>query len=314
MTKVPSILLLRLKQLCRAIADAGVGIVLLALVVTFGMLMQVVVALQEMNWQAVGLLTLVLVWSLHISRKDLVFLRSVCKNKGVFKSVLTSEYIMLLSPLVLLYGWHGKWLQILALLAASIITALAADLFPVIHMQPSKRSLSFIPQKNFEIKSRVEKNPLFFAVIYGLSFFSVFHISFFIISIVVLSTFLADIFKYFEPTAMVHWKKEFVLKKITRNIVFLTLAYLPPFLICLFFQWEFKWMAIYAMVILISVATLAICFKYARYSPLYQEMDSSNTLSFLLLLSFLPGFILITIGYAFVQYFKAKKNMAYYFG
>ncbi len=314
MSKVPFILLLRLKQFQRAIAHAGIGVVLLALVVTFGMMMQALVALREMGWQDIGLIALVLAWSLQASRKDLLFLRSICQNGWVFKSVLVSENLLLLSPLILLYSYGGQWEQVLAITIAPIFTAMTVDLLPTAKKKQTKKNLHLIPQKNFEIKSRVEKNPILFLFIYALSFFSIFHISFFPISIIILSMFLADIFNYFEPTTMVHWKKNFVFEKIKQNVGILALAYLPPFLICLFFQWEFKWVAIYAMVILITMAALAINFKYARYSPLYPEMGSSNTLGFMMMLSFMPGFVLITIGYSFFQYFKAKKNMQYYFG
>ncbi|MEZ4955315.1 MAG: hypothetical protein R2825_17265 [Saprospiraceae bacterium] len=314
MSNVPFILLLRLRQVRRAIAQAGIGVVLLAALATFGMVMQMLAALREMDWPAVSLIVLALTWSLQAARKDLPFLRSICKNSWAFKSILSAEYLMLLSPLLLLYGWGGQWQQLLVVVGASLITALTAELIPITNKQQTKKSLPFIPQNNFEIKSRVEKNPILFSVIYGLSFLSFFHISFFPISIIIFSIFLADTFKYYEPTTMVHWKKDFVFEKLKRNIGFLLLAYLPPFFLCLLFQWNFKWLAVYTMAILLTVSILAICFKYANYSPLYPEMESSNTLSFLLLLSFLPGFILITISFSFVQYFKAIKNMEYFFG
>lgn len=314
MSNIAFILLLRLKQIHRAIAQAGIGVVLLAVLLTFGLFMQAMVALREMNWSTIGLISLALTWSLQVARKDLSFLRSICKDSWAFKSVLSAEYLLLLTPLMLLFGWDGQWQQLLTISVTPLITVLTTELIPIPHQQQIKKSFLFIPQKNFEIKSKVEKNPLLFAVIYFLSFLSFFHISFFPISIIILSIFLADAFKYLEPPAMVHWKQNFVLEKIKRNIGFLLLAYLPPFLLCLFFQWDFKWVAIYAMVILLTIVILTICFKYANYSPLYPELGSSNTLTFLLLLSFLPGFILITIGYSFVKYFKAKKNMHHYFG
>lgn len=314
MDKIQYILFLRLKQIKRAVTQAGVGVILLAALVTSGIAMQMMAALREMDWPTIGLISLTLAWSLQATRKDLPFLRSICKNSWAFKGLLSAEYLMLLSPLMLLYGWGWQWPQILVIAGASIITALTAELIPITSKQQTKKSLPFIPQNNFEIKSRIEKNPFLFAAIYGMSFFSFFHISFFPISIIILSTVLADTFKYLEPTTMVHWKKKFVFEKLKRNIGFLSLAYLPPFLLCLFFQWDFKWIAVYAMVILLTIITLTICFKYANYSPLYPELGSSNTLSFLLLLSFLPGFILITIGYSLVKYFKAEKNIRYYFG
>ena len=314
MSSIPSILFLRLKQVQRAIVQAGLGVILLAILVTFGMAMQIIVALREMDWPTVGLISLVIAWAIQASRKDLLFLRSICKNRWSFRSILAAEYLLLLFPLILLFSWDGRWLQMLAVTIAPFITALTVDLIPISSQRQTKKSLLFIPSKNFEIKSRVEKNPFLFSFIYSLSYFSFFHIAFFPVSIIIISTFLVDIFKYFEPSTMVHWHKSFVFEKTIRNVGLLFLAYLPPFLLTMFFQWEFKWVAVYAIVILITVTVLAICFKYANYTPLYPDMKNSNTIGFLLLLSFLPGFILITMGYSFVQYFKAKKNMDYYFG
>ena len=314
MSKILIILSLRLKQGLRAIVQAGVILVMFALLVTFGLAMKALVALQEMDWQAVGLLSFMGTLSLHMSRKDLSFLQSICNDAQTFKSVLASEYILLLSPLILLYVQGGQWRHILAMFIGTLLTVLITPLIPLPEKRTTKKPLFFLAHKNFEIKSRVEKNPLLFALIYSMGFLSFLHIAFFPISILIISTFLADTFKHLEPVPMVHWQKSFVLQKIKSNIRFLLLVFLPPFSGCLLFQWTFKWVAVYTMAILITVAILAICFKYANYSPLYPALGSSNTLSLLLLLSFLPGFILITIGYSFVLYFKAEKNMEHYFG
>ncbi|MEO1257891.1 MAG: hypothetical protein AAFZ15_03810 [Bacteroidota bacterium] len=314
MSKVLTILLLRLKQGWRATLEVGVVLVLFALLITFGLAIQILVALQEMGWSTIGQLSFAGILSVHAARKDLLFLQSICSNRWTFKSVLASEYLLLLSPLILLYACSEQWWHVLSIFTSTLLFVALAHLIPVSRKRPIKKSLHFIPLDTFEIKSRVEKAPLLFILIYALGFLTFFHVAFFPISIIIMSAFLVDTFKYLEPVPLVHWKKNFVGLKIKRNLGFLLLIFLPPFLTCLLFQWAFIWVAIYAMIILITVTILAICFKYANYSPLYAELASSNTMSLLLLLSFLPGFILITIGYSIFLYFKAKKNMEYYFG
>ena len=313
MKKPFQILKIRFLQLYRIIVHTGIGWILLAIFLLFGMLATMATTLLSWNWDANLIIGVLLILSTHLYRKDLQFLRSICKSDFEYKTVLTFEYWLLLSPLIFLFGLNQKWESAVATIAAAPLVAIVANVLPKISKSRFKAAFPFFPIQAFELKTKFQRFWPFWLVVYIASFLSFIHIAFFIVSCFLFSLLMLESFKFFEPPEMVRWKDKFVWSKFRYNFLVITSVLLIPIIISLVFNPALIWLTIYTSILVFGSLFLAISFKYASYTPLYPEMPTSNIPVILFLLSILPGFILILIGYSFIQYLKAEKNMQYYY-
>lgn len=307
------LLLLRLKQAWRAVISAGIGWVLLMLFVVMGVLLQFFSNLLLLPAKYSIILAAIGILSVHINRKDLMFLKSVTSNILQFRLILFTEYTLILFPVILfqllqLNFWVSAWLFILPLLLAFLADFLKAPKTAAI-----KTSIPFLPLQAFELKVFIEKRKIAMAFCYGISYLSFIHISFFLISIFCCAVACLDAFKSTESREMIHWNKHFLRFKLILNIKLVSALFIIPIIIALGFNWDLKWLILYAFLYLITMICLVITYKYAHFTLIYDTAGSSNILMILALLAILPGGILIAVAFGFYNYFIAKRKLQYYY-
>lgn len=310
---IQSLLFLRIKQIARAIHAAGIGLVILMLIISTGVVLQLLSNLLALPaYYSIGLASLIIIL-LHINRKDLLFLKSITSTKKIFSFILFTEYTLLITPIIIFKIFQYQFWIGAALFLPPALVALFSDFFKSPKTAFVKKNLSIFPLQAFELKTFIEKRKLSVFICYTISYLSFLHIAFFLISIFCCTALLLDAFKIIEPREMIAWHKNFLLSKLILNIKLFSILFTPPVLIALGMNWELKWIILYAFFYLFIMAFLAINYKYAHFSPLYNSIESANILIILLLLGMLPGGILISVGFGVYCYIVAKRKLTYYY-
>jgi len=310
---IQTLLSLRIKQIARAIHAAGIGLVILMLIISVGVLLQLLNNLLLLPaYYAIFLVSLIIT-TLHINRKDLTFLKSITSSKPQFSFLLFTEYSLLIIPVIIFQFLQYQFWIGSALLLPPALLAFFSDIIKPSKAIFVKKSISFFPLQAFELKFFIEKRKLSIFICYIIAYLSFLHIAFFLISIFCCAVLLLEAFKMIEPREMIHWHKKFLARKLMLNIKLLGILFIPPVIIALSFNWDLKWVIIYALFYLLTIAFLSINYKYAHFSPLYNSIESASVLIILLLLGILPGGILIGAGFGVYCYFIAKRKLNYYY-
>ena len=163
---ISRLLLIRCKQVFRIVLQAGWLMTLVALIIISGLILKALDSL--LHWPAylsvvVGISTLI---TIQKQRRDIQFLQSIIHSTSRLTLVLGIEYTLLLSPVIFFQLWQGNILLVILLFFGIGGTAVLHPWFSVPAAQALKNSLSWIPLKNFEIKSMVERNLWVFFIVY----------------------------------------------------------------------------------------------------------------------------------------------------
>lgn len=313
MVVVRFLLLLRLKQAWRAVISAGIGWVLLMFFVAIGVLLQLFSNLLLLPANYSSALASAVILSVHMNRKDLIFLKSITYNILQFRLILFTEYTLILFPVILFQLLQPNFWVSASLFIPPLLLAFLADFLKAPKTAAIKTSIPFLPLQAFELKTFIEKRKIGIAVCYGISYLSFIHIAFFLISIFCCAVACLDAFKSTESREMIHWNKHFLRFKLIRNIKLISILFILPMIIALGFNWTLKWLILYAFLYFITMIYMAITYKYAHFTLLYNTAGSSNILVILALLAILPGGIFIAIAFGVYNYFIAKRKLHYYY-
>jgi len=306
------IIRLHLLQAIRFIRETGF-ILLIAILVSVGFIFQVIDAIRSLNWVYTLGIGVILVTSTHFSRKDLRFLSKITSRSMQMRMILLAEYLLILSPLILLFLITGPWQNGLALFLTPLIALVLPTRSFYLTERKQKKSLNWIPIQLFELKLHIEKNKPGYAILYVLSLLSPFHIAFFILGIFFLSTMIMTAFSVYEPKELLHWEPHFLKKKIQQNGLFIAKAMAPTFALASIFHFTQWPLLLYLLLIPLLTTFLGLLYKYARLTPIFHQPPNSSILTLFLMLLFLPGGILIHLGYSIFLLRKARKNLQYYY-
>lgn len=306
------LIMLRLRQTGRVIREAGL-ILLIALFVSVGFLSQALEQLRELDWPYLTGLGLVLVAGVHFNRKDLRFLSNIMPQRKQIRVLLVAEYLLLVSPLIVLFFLAGPWKNGLAL----SFGPLAALGFPLraLHFaeKKQKKALQWIPLRLFELKFHIERNKAGYAFIYSVCLLSPLHIGFYLVGVFFLCTMTMTAFSFYEPKELLPWESSFLSNKLRRNNWFVFKMLTPVILLAFLFQFRQWPLLLYISVFPFLTATFGILYKYARLNPIFHRPPSANIPSLFLFLLLIPGGILIHIGYLVILFRKANQNLRYYY-
>ena len=309
MRLIKNILILRFKQFFRLIMQVGPGLILLMLFLVSGVTLKFFQNILEFPPEYSLIFSLLLLLSIDFQRKDLAFLLQIFDTKTQMLLLLFFEYLLIVFPIIIFQLiWGIPSVGGLLFLVPIIPTFLSGIIKKPLN-DSVKQSIPLIPLQNFEIRFQVEKRKWIYLVVFILGHLSYFHIAFFIVSIFLIALLILEAFNSNEPSEMIDWSPNFVLKKMKKNIQLVLSAYFLAIVQSLLFYSELKWLILYSVVFLMVMISMAICYKYSTYTPLYHYEKSSNVLGVMIVFSLLPGGILISIGFSIFHYFKAESKM-----
>ena len=309
MNLVFKILRFRFQQTGRMLQSAGLGVLLLLLFLSMGMLFTAFDQLRSLPPLYALFAGIFILLAIDLNRKDKAFLRSIIDKRWKLFILYCFEYGLILSPLLFFQVYMNNWDYAVIMDFSAIVIAAISPLLRKNYHRSKKRSLSFIPLYLFEIKFQLEKNPFVLLGVYIFSFLSFIHIAFFIVPMALFCLMIPEAFRGFEPPEMIHWKSTFVLSRIWQNIRFCLLLLLPPFLLALQFNIELWMLIVYSLLAFVLILFLSISFKYANFNFFYADVGTSNVIALMVLFVFIPGGIIVTLCFGLYKYFQAEKKM-----
>ena len=303
-----ALLKLRVLQGFRILREIGLLLIVVALFACASFLFALFVGLRDSPPIDIVLLAGMVTVFVDFLRKDKHFLLVLFGNRQKVRAYLSIEYLFLSLPFTVFLLGRQAYLPAAYLLASIPILSFILPYRLRFAKQVVKRSISFIPLRFFEIKFFIEQRPILAGIILILLFGGMVHISFWILGMVFIAASLTEVFKRLEPRMMI---QESFKKRLFDYLIFFQGLLLLPTLSNLVVFPQYYLVYIYGWISLGIALVLLISYKYANYTGLREELFSSNMPGIFVLLSLLPGFVLVTGVAAFYYYLKAKKNMAY---
>ena len=308
--KIFSLLKLRFFQTGRLIKSIGIGLILFALLITFGLLLQALSNILVYPPYYANIAVVALLFSIDSIRKDKGFLKSIFDYNFQISVLVFLEYFLLVFPLYFFQIWNGNHFVCLGILGSCALLALISPLYKIKKSAAHKSSLKFLPLSIFELKFYLEKNKWALVFLSGLFILTYWHIAFYGAAMLSLCLILPEVFRWLEPPEMLLWHKGFLREKYIKYVLFT----LPFMILTAFFglvlHWEMRYIILYFLFSFYLVLWLSINFKYARFNPFFPELPGSHIMAMMTIFIIFPGGILITLVYALFQYYKAKKNLA----
>ncbi|MDF1697786.1 MAG: hypothetical protein P1U56_18205 [Saprospiraceae bacterium] len=308
-----TLLLFRCKQVYRYLDEIGFGFILLALIITSGLILNTLdTLLQFTAYGAIELAWMILLM-VEYRRNDKYFLQSIFNSKREVINYKAIENVFILFPILLFQGILLRWDIIFYLL----ITCIGISFFSayIVRAQPKERkfNLQFIPLTLFEIKFFMEKYVLYFIFIFVLLALGTLHISVWLLGLFLLIGLPIEIYKPLEPREMLRYTKDFVRTKIIRGTVFFLGFISVPTLAVLLFHPNYYLLIIYGTVAMVLSTCLSISKKYTTYYGVTESIGSTYSSIVLILLLVIPGGILITLAACIYYYVKAENHMKNYY-
>ena len=222
--------------------------------------------------------------------------------------------IPLCIPLLVL----GKWQAVLGVLGIGILFAL---MWPFVTTFLADKKIGNtalkvdIPLPDLEFKYIARKYGIFLGLFYLLCLlFSTYVVSIFIFTFIFIAIFQSSL-EYFEPKEMIFYHrtaKQFLWTKIGRVWMYIQLLISPFYIIGLMSSFEYWYLFLLVFVASTTMIVFSICNKYVFYRPATLKYKSNVLAGIMLIFMLVPGFQLVVLVLSIVQYFKAKRNLNYY--
>lgn len=305
---IKQLLAFRLQQAFRFIKEIGLVYILVALLLTLGVLIRAITGFFSLSKYVSIILVFALLLSIHINRKDGRFLALLFDHKWSIKILYFCEYLLVASPLIIFQALNVNVSIVGGLLVCVALVALLPQIH--IHQNNYKRfKATFIPLKNFEMRFALEQRFLIYGFLYLMSYLSFLHISLFIFGMVGICLFIMEAFKEGESKEMIDWSPTFLASKLFNNALLITLAYAPPFILAFIFQYESKYLILYLYVFILIHLFMVISYKYSSHNPIYKKMVNNVSVSCIFVTALFPGGILIALAFGIYHYFHANSHL-----
>ncbi len=310
-----SFLLFRCKQLARYVRQTGALYILLPFLLLSGMILQ-------------GLENLITLSDFYIACFYCILTMVVLSQRTDYNFLIHSEqsvsYIYLVDiglytiPLTILLFGLGKWKAALWILGVGILLAF---LWPAIakYLDNNKRGSTAlridIPLPDLEFKYIIRRYGIFLGLFYILCLlFSANVISIFIFTFIFIAIFQSSL-EYFEPKEMIFYHasvRQFLWSKIFRIWMCVQLLIAPFYAIGLISSFEYWYLFLLIFAANTTMIVFSICNKYVFYRPATLKYNSNILAGIMLIFMLVPGFQLVVLVMSIIQYYKAKRNLNYY--
>lgn len=297
----------------RILAEIGVVLFLLLLLVSFPLLMGLLAQLSDMPPILAMGITLALILSLHLNRQDKDFVKLILKRP--FLMFLT-EYFILVLPIGIWNLYIGNWFAVLALAVGVCVVAC----IPVtVRFRKRERPLWRFPKifsRHYEWVSGLRKSTVWMMPVYllgaALSGFTVAVP----VALMVLGLITLDFYMDCEPRIFLELysgnTRSFLRKKILAHLAIFWLACLPLVILFLIFHAEYWYVLLVVMLVVSVFPVLSITLKYASYQPNIRLTQNAFTMGLMVAFLCFPFTQPVPLVMTAVYYRRALKNLKNY--
>lgn len=309
---IKALLIIRLKQFLRALAELGIiRILVLIVIITFtvGILLSYLSQSGYVGYISIGFG--LIIFSIQLNRKDKIFLKTHFEN---FKLALFVEYISLSIPILICLLVFKHWIPTSFLLLACFV-------IPYFNFSYERRTLNtkiqeLIPSDAYEWKSGVRR--LFFIIlpIWILGVSASFFIGSVPIALFLIGISILNFYEKCEPYEMIlaseTGAKKFLFKKIKLQTILFSVLALPLVFLFVLFHTKNWYIPIVEYLIFIVLHIYFILTKYAFYEPNIKSMPAQLLSSIGVVAGIVP-FLLPIIAILSVRfYIKSIENLNVY--
>jgi hypothetical protein len=221
-------------------------------------------------------------------------------------------------PVCLLLLVIGKWQAALGVFGVGFFLSLVWPFVTTFFNDKKIGSTALkidIPLPDIELKYIIRKYGIFLGLFYLMCLlFSTFVVSIFIFTFIFIAIFQSSL-EYFEPKEMIFYHrtaKQFLWTKIGRLWMYIQLLISPFYIIGLISSFEYWYLFLLVFAASTIMIVFSICNKYVFYRPATLKYKSNVLAGIMLVFMLVPGFQLVVLVLSIVQYFKAKRNLNYY--
>ena len=294
----------------RILAEIGVVLFVLLLLVSFPLLMGVLAQLSDMPpmW-AVGI-TLALILSIHLNRQDKDFVKLILQRP--FLMFLT-EYSVLVAPIAVWNLYAGNWLAGLALVAG--VCAIAC--IPVtVRFRKRERPLWRFPKnftRHYEWVSGLRKSAVWMIPTYLLGAALSGFTAGIPVALMLLGLMTLDFYMDCEPRIFLELysgrARSFLRKKIFAHLGIFWLACLPLVMLFLIFHHSYWYILLVVMFVVSVFPVLSITLKYASYQPNIRLTQNAFTMGLMVAFLCFPFTQPVPLVMTVVYYRRALNNL-----
>jgi len=306
-------LIIRFKQLLRALIGIGVFrlfvLVVILFLIALGMLLQIS---KEPNVFIVAGVFLFIILTVHLKREDKLFLKTYYDH---FKLLHFIEYFILSVPLIIMLFIHNQWLIVPVYIPFLFVIPFINIKTTYVNYNTKLQKL--IPDNCFEWKGGLRKNLLSLSFIWILGFSTSFFIGSVPLVLFILGLFPLSFYEKGESLQMLlAWEirtKSFLLIKIKNQILLFSVLSIPLIIAFVLFHPERWYIPLVEFILLLSFQIYIIVLKYAFYKPNMKSGGAQMFSAFGTISIFMPFFIPVVWILTVWFWFKSLKTLNFYF-
>ena len=308
-----TILRIRARQFMRILAEIGVVLFVLLLVVLFPLVMGVLAQLSDMPpmW-AVGIV-LVLIFSIHLNRQDKDFVKLILQRPFL---MFLMEYVVLILPIVVWLAYSRAVWALLALIVGVVVVACVP-----VTVRFRKREHPFwrFPKnftRHYEWMSGLRKSAVWMIPTYLLGAALSGFTAAIPVALMVLGFITLDFYMDCEPRIFLELysrnARSFLRKKIIAHLWMFWLACLPLVILFLVFHYEYWYVLLVVMFVVSVLPILSITLKYASYQPNIRLTQNVFTMGLMVVFLCTPFTQPVPLVMTVIYYRRALMNLKKY--
>jgi hypothetical protein len=305
-------LIIRLKQLYRAVAGIGLIRALILAVLLFLIALGIFIHSEKTpNVYVVNGLTVFMMFFFHLKRKDKRFLRSRFDN---YRLIIWIEYVIYASPVIFCSLYFSQLISALVLLSCiSIISQ--------IHIRSKYKRINtviqrIIPADSFEWKAGSRKIMYYILPLWLAGFAGSFFVGTIPFVILVTAMIPLGFYDKGEPYQMIIAgelsSNNFLRLKIKRQLQIFSILSIPLIICFTVFHIQYWYITLIEYVFFIILHIYFILAKYAFYEPNMKSSTAQLYGAFGALSLFVPFLFPFVWIMSVYFYFKAKKKLNFY--
>jgi len=310
-------LLFRIRQTGRFLNSIGIGYLIVVLLLLSGSFFQGLSNLMMVNTIYIIGGFAILLLGIFFHRKDVDFLKST--NLNLYVPFIVDAFLIGLPFSIILFVLN-KWQAGIGVWIVCLMVAIIRAAFGDIFDSGSKSHkigahFSLFPFKDFELNFLTRQYFWMLIPIYIITLIFSWHVaSIFVISFVILLS-LQGTLEYYEPAELIFnddAPAKFLFKKTFRVFLWLCLILIPFYLIGLYYNSSQWYLYILVIVSIFLLTAFSVFNKYVFYRPNTYRIKGNVLAAIMLIFMFIPGFQLVVLFMAILQFFKAKRNLNFY--
>ena len=295
----------RLRQFIRVLRAAGLGILLVLVVLTMPFWAKGMVHLSEMDIFSMGVIAFIGIGLLHLLRTDHLFLR---KGHLSLWQYYVVDYGCLCCLLAFIPLINGHWWTALVAFSGLFWAIVSPGLWLTNKSERQKLSLRWLPPPAFEWRMILRTQWPIWLFLFVLILFCPIHVGFYAVGMVFPAMFLASGYEHLEPYIMRPSNFQAFIGRWRSNARWLYLWLVPTSLYFLFFhpQWwplvVYHWLNYEAYLALLSI------YKYNAWAPGRRRIYGGAITTVGGMSVLMPGGLIVLVGMAIWQFSLGAKE------